>query len=99
MKIRECKICGKKFESHNGIEVCSNDCRLERKRRQDKKSNERRKNGESNLPIIYTCQVCGKQFEGLAQKYCSDECRLIARNRQVKENNKIHYNENKNIND
>ena len=90
-KLRECTVCGRQFLSERGIEVCSEECRLERKRRQDKKSNERRKNGESNVPITYTCQVCGKDFEGLARKYCSDECRTIARKMKIKENNKLYY--------
>lgn len=77
--------------SERGIEVCSEECRMERKKRNDKNSNERRKKGESNIPITYTCLVCGKEFEGLAQRYCSDTCREKARKEQVKENNRIHY--------
>ena len=76
---------------YNGIEVCSDECRLERKRQQDIKSNERRKNGQSNEPITYTCPICGKEFEGIAQKYCSKKCREIGRKKNVDENNRIHY--------
>ncbi|MFQ7208556.1 MAG: hypothetical protein ACLRPZ_03830 [Coprococcus sp.] len=90
-KIKNCTICGKEFESYNGIEVCSDECRLERKRQQDIKSNERRKNGQSNEPITYTCPICGKEFEGIAQKYCSKKCREIGRKKNVDENNRIHY--------
>lgn len=79
--------------SERGVEVCSEKCRLERKRIQDKESDYRRYHKESNTPKIYTCRYCGKEFEGLAHRYCSDTCRELARKEQVKENNKLYYEE------
>lgn len=93
MKIRKCTICGQEFESYNGREVCSDKCLMERKKKYEKVSNYRRYHGLSCEPMHYTCQICGKEFEGLREKYCSDECREIARKVQVRENNKMYYND------
>lgn len=36
MKITNCSVCGRKFESHYGKEVCSDECFLIRKKRKRK---------------------------------------------------------------
>ena len=36
-RIRKCTVCGQEFLSANGVEVCSEQCRIERKREQDRK--------------------------------------------------------------
>lgn len=95
MKLKKCTVCGKDFISERGIEVCSKECRAERKHRQDVESNRRRYSKESGEPKNYICKYCGKEFEGIARRYCSKECREMARKLQIKENNKIYYNENK----
>lgn len=91
MKIKKCTVCGKEFESHSGIEVCSEKCFVERRRKWEKMSNDRRREERLNDPITYTCKNCGKQFDGMRQKYCSEECKKIARKNHVKENNRVHY--------
>lgn len=91
MKIRKCTVCGQEFESHNGKEVCSKECEIERRHKYEKEANYRRRKGLSCTPISYTCLVCGKQFEGLRQKYCSEECRKMGRKEHVNENNKRYY--------
>lgn len=94
-KIKKCTVCGREFLSERGIEVCSEECRAERKHKQDVESNYRRYNKQSNELKIYTCQYCGTQFEGLARRYCSEACQEAARKEQVKENNKLYYNDKK----
>lgn len=47
-----CVICGRTFDSHYGSEVCSQNCFTIRKRINDENSNLRRKNHESNTPIL-----------------------------------------------
>lgn len=91
MKIRKCTVCGQEFESHNGKEVCSDKCFAERKKKYDKTSNYRRYHGLSCVPIHYVCKNCGKDFEGLRQKYCSEACRETARKNHVNENNKAYF--------
>lgn len=88
MKIRKCTVCGREFESYNGREVCSESCFLERKRKWEKETRSRKKHNQLNSPITYICPICGKQFEGMRQKYCSNECRAIGRKQHVDENNK-----------
>lgn len=100
MKIRRCVICGKEFESRNGKLVCSEECKLERKRQQDRKGNYRRYNGLSNVPEEKICPVCGEKFEALNNvKYCSLSCSETARRKMQKENFQEYYNvpENKKI--
>lgn len=93
MKIRICQICGKQFESCNGRLVCSEECRLERKRQQDRKGNYRRYNGLSNVPVEKICPVCGEKFEALNNvKYCSLSCSETARRKMQKENFQEYYN-------
>lgn len=79
MRIKNCIICGNKFESRYGKEVCSDDCFLERKKIAEKKSNERRYAGISGTPEIKTCPICNKKFEALNRKYCSEKCSDLAR--------------------
>lgn len=91
MKIKKCTVCGQEFESYNGREVCSDECFQKRKHEMEREANYRRRKGLSCTPITYTCPECGKEFEGLREKYCSDECRKIARERIMHENNKWYY--------
>mgnify|MGYP004473375029 CR=1 FL=1 len=88
---KKCTICGALFESHHGIEVCSESCRLERKRISDIKSNARRKNHESDIPILKKCPVCGKEFETFRNKYCSKECTEIVRKKNLRLYSKYYY--------
>lgn len=88
---KKCVICGREFNSHNGIEVCSDACRKERRHRDERNANIRRRQKISNTPIIYTCKICGNRFEGMRQKYCSDECRIIARKKQLAEYGRLYY--------
>ena len=37
-RIRDCVICGKRFTSYHGINVCSEQCKIEKKKRQDENS-------------------------------------------------------------
>lgn len=97
-KLKKCTVCGREFLSERGIEVCSEECRAERKHRQNVESNYRRYNKKSNELKVYTCQYCGEQFEGLARRYCSETCREAARKEQVKEYNKLYYKDRKNGN-
>lgn len=86
-----CVICGRPFESHHGTEVCSADCFSIRKHISDTNSNLRRRNHESGTLISKTCPVCGKNFEGLRNKYCSAECAQAARSANIKKYNKHYY--------
>ena len=92
MKIRVCTICGTEFESRNGNQVCSEVCRLERKKIQDMKGNRRRREGISNSPETIKCPICGKNFEALPNRiYCSKECYLESKRKMDKENFEIYY--------
>lgn len=88
---KKCTICGSLFESHYGTEVCSESCRLERKRIYDANSNARRKNHESNIPVTKVCPVCGKEFETFRNKYCSKECAEIVKKKNLHLYNKYYY--------
>lgn len=96
-RIRKCTICGRQFLSVNGIEVCSEECRQERKKRQDREGNFRRYNKLSNTPIDKTCPTCGKSFQGLRKVYCSPECSQKAKRRALKENSKQYYETHKDL--
>lgn len=89
-----CIICGRTFDSHYGSEVCSQNCFTIRKRINDENSNLRRKNHESNTPILKKCPVCGQDFEGLRNKYCSKKCAQIMRSTNIKIYNKYYYKNN-----
>lgn len=92
MKIKKCTICGIEFESRNGNEVCSENCRLERKKIQDAKGNLRRREGISNTPETKTCPVCGKDFDAYYNMvYCSKQCYSKSKKVSDKENYKIYY--------
>lgn len=78
MKIKKCTVCGQEFVSYNGREVCSDECFQKRKHEMEREANYRRRKGLSCTPITYTCPVCGKEFEGLREKYCSGNiCKTI----------------------
>lgn len=66
-RIRDCVICGKRFTSYHGINVCSEQCKIEKKKRQDENSNKRRYSKESNTPIIKICPICGKNLKHLEE--------------------------------
>lgn len=91
-KMKKCTVCGKIFLSHNGIEVCSTTCAIERKHRQNIEGNQRRRCGLSNSNFEKICPICGKVFETIHSKYCSEKCSSIARNKNISENNKEYYN-------
>lgn len=94
-RIRKCSICGTEFLSCNGVEVCSEECRMERKRRQNMQGNERRYTRESNVPFERECPVCGKKFETIRNVYCSEACAAKAKKKQVKEMSDLYYKENR----
>ena len=52
-RIRDCVICGKRFTSYHGINVCSEQCKIEKKKRPDENSNKRRYSKESNEIMGY----------------------------------------------
>lgn len=89
---KKCTVCGQAFESHYGIEVCSESCRLERKRISDINSNARRRNHESDIPVVKVCPICKKEFETFRNKYCSKECAGVARKKNLCIYNKYYYN-------
>lgn len=94
-KLRICTVCGSEFMSHNGTEVCSEKCRMERKREQDRRGNERRYSKQANTPFDRICPACGKNFESLRTKYCSTKCAEQAKKEHVKENSDRYYTEHK----
>ena len=61
-RLRKCCICGAEFLSHNGNTCCSDKCRIERKREQDKRGNYRRYHRLSGIPENKICPVCGNTF-------------------------------------
>ena len=91
---KKCTICGNIFESHYGREVCSEVCRLERKRIQDTNSNVRRRDRKSGTFIEKICPICGEKFETLRNKYCSQKCAKIARKKNLHIYNKHYYENN-----
>lgn len=92
MKIKTCMICGKKFESHNGLLVCGEECRAKRKRQQDKEGNYRRYHGLSKIPKLKKCPICGKEFEAFHNmKYCGKDCYMVAQKRKSNENFALYY--------
>lgn len=84
MKIKNCVICQKEFESHYGAEICSDGCYLERKRLQNKKGNDKRYSGRSKELETIICKRCEKSFLGLGRRYC-DECSATARKESQKQ--------------
>ncbi len=66
-RIRNCVICGKEFTSYRGTNVCSEQCKIEKKKRQDENSNKRRYSKESNTPIIKICPICGESLKHLEE--------------------------------
>ena len=90
-----CVICGKEFNSKNGITTCSDMCyEIKTKKalrkneliRQNKLKREHRK-----------CPVCGKKFEVNRSHlvYCSAECREISTKEKKKEYFKNYYVDNR----
>lgn len=67
--IRECVICGEKFESNRAKKFCSSPCKLESERRRSKRN---------RIPIppkVKNCVICGKEFETKRNaSCCSHEC-------------------------
>lgn len=94
LQIKICSICGKKFMSKNGTEICSAVCAMERKHKQDSLSNYRRYNHCANIERI--CPICNKTFSVAGyRKYCCSECASIARKKNQVEYNKEYYLQNK----
>ncbi len=93
--LKKCVICGKKFNSKNGIITCSDICYEMRKKkilekneliRQNKLKREHKK-----------CPVCSKMFEVNRNHlvYCSAECREVATKDKKKKYFKKYYSENR----
>ena len=93
--IKKCIVCGKKFNSKNGIITCSDMCyeirnkeRLEKNGliRQNKLKREHKQ-----------CPVCGKKLEVNKSHlvYCSAECREVATKDKKKKYFKNYYSENR----
>lgn len=64
-RVRNCVICDKEFISYHGTNVCSEQCKIEKKKRQDENSNKRRYSKESNTPIIKIVLFVGKSLKHL----------------------------------
>nr|DAV31254.1 MAG TPA: hypothetical protein [Caudoviricetes sp.] len=94
-RLRKCCICGAEFLSHNGNTCCSDKCRIERKREQDKRGNYRRYHRLSGIPEIKICPVCGNTFYTIRNVYCSDECARIGRKKNMQENFTEYYGRNR----
>lgn len=90
-RLRKCCICGMEFLSHNGNTCCSDKCRIERKREQDKRGNYRRYHGLSRVPEIKICPICGEMFYTIRSTYCSSGCAKIGRAKNVKEISAEYY--------
>ena len=62
---RNCKLCGKKFETnYPSKEYCSYRCRYAA--------------GKADCLVEKKCKICGKVFMASPKKsYCSDKCRAI----------------------
>jgi len=69
---RKCIECGTLFDSFNQKQICSERCKLARK----KTANARCRQGLGNLGETKTCPQCGKQYTvtGTSQIYCSARC-------------------------
>lgn len=66
--VRQCVVCGKRFEALGSTKTCSLECRRERKR---ERKRERRRKGNQKV-----CVVCGAPLIGIRSvKTCSSECR------------------------
>ena len=77
----KCRCCGKMFRPANSkIKLCSDECRLTRKREQAREAARRFR---ATGPVLRdTCLVCGRVFERERQnqKYCSPECKRAGHN-------------------
>jgi predicted nucleic acid-binding Zn ribbon protein len=72
---KTCQICGKKFKTRaNNAKHCSQECRLEARRKR------RFASLGPTKTILRLCEKCGKSFETKTtyQKFCSDKCYRLA---------------------
>lgn len=83
-RYKKCKVCGKVFESYNGMEICSIECKKIRNREIWEKANNKRKDGTSGNPEKIICKRCGVEFFVVNRRYC-DNCRSLARKEKNKE--------------
>jgi predicted nucleic acid-binding Zn ribbon protein len=95
MKIKNCIVCGNEFESTYGREICSEQCKIIRKKEHDIKGNMRRKMGISGQLESKICPECGKEFEALNRKYCNTKCSNEARSKNRKQISTEFYIQNK----
>lgn len=65
--IKECLVCGKKFDGPSYKKYCGSKCR----RKEDSKKRQ-------HPPEMKVCDVCGKEFLAFSmrRKTCSDECSI-----------------------
>lgn len=75
--IKECVVCGEKYNSKGNNICCSKECSINRKKATDK-------NKISNKKI--ECKLCGKTFIGnKTTSYCSKECKSKYMKSSIKE--------------
>ncbi|MCR1960177.1 hypothetical protein CWE04_12005 [Thomasclavelia cocleata] len=91
---KKCIVCGKIFNSKNGVITCSHECYLVRKREHYARGNFTRYSGQKKTK---KCPVCKKIFyiEKKHLIYCSVECREIATKEKKKKYFKNYYEDNK----
>jgi predicted nucleic acid-binding Zn ribbon protein len=74
--IKECVVCGKKFDAKGRSKTCRDECSEKNERIRDFGRYRKRK------PIaIMNCEVCGKDFERIGnRKTCDEKCSKILEN-------------------
>lgn len=93
--LKKCVVCGKEFNSKNGIITCSDECYEIRNKERLTKNELIRQN---KLRREYkNCPVCSKKFEVNKNHlvYCSRECREIATKEKKNKYFKQYYSENR----
>lgn len=93
--LKKCVICGKEFNSKNGIITCSYQCYEIRYKKCLEKNELIRQNKLKREHK--NCPVCNKNFEVNKSHlvYCSAKCRTVATKEKKKKYFKKYYEENK----